>query len=252
MKAYHCCVGSYPTVAPFAFLEETSFTNNGKPFLAYSQKTSSPCGTPMHTETGYLRVFSGEVEWLLCDPTGLCTILKGTIVDDPEQLILEFSSTHIKGTPSAKEVKESFRRLIVTKGVCRSLEYTVTMAAVGQAMTQHLQAKLFITAAGAVSKEDFAKLNGSGFLLVDVREEEEFEAGHLEGSISCPLGQLVSQSKKSGTIAFEMTSNKEQKIVLYCASGLRAQMAATEIRGRGGNDHIMALTCSWVEVVPTK
>lgn len=63
--------GEYPTIEPFSYTEEVTFTDVGKPFLHYVQKTWSPADAPMHTETGYLRVVDGSaVEFILAQPTG--------------------------------------------------------------------------------------------------------------------------------------------------------------------------------------
>src|SRR5699024_8755400 len=63
--------GHYPTITDFSYTEELTFTDVGKPFLAYLQRTWSPDGTPMHTESGFLRVPGPEtVEMTLAQPTG--------------------------------------------------------------------------------------------------------------------------------------------------------------------------------------
>ncbi len=53
-------------------------------------------------------------------------------------------------------------------------------------------------------------------LLVDVRNEEEYELGHVEGAINLPLNNLRSRLKEL---------DKEQKIVVYCQVGLRGYIA---------------------------
>ena len=52
--------GEYPTIDSFTYTEEVTFTDVGKPFLHYVQRTWSPAGAPMHTETGYLRLVDGS------------------------------------------------------------------------------------------------------------------------------------------------------------------------------------------------
>ena len=54
-------------------------------------------------------------------------------------------------------------------------------------------------------------------VIVDVREEDEFEQGHAEGAINIPMSTLPAGIKK-----IENVSKDEDEIVLYCRSGGRA------------------------------
>lgn len=141
--------GEYPTIEPFRYREEISFTHVGKPFLAYRQSTSSlATGLPAHAEAGYLRaVGHGQVELVLAHPTGLVEIEEGAIElahDDRmltgvHALKLHLRSTTVAGAPTAKEVRSLERRIEVAGEV---LEYTLAMSAVGQAHQHHLRAVL--------------------------------------------------------------------------------------------------------------
>ena len=55
----------------------------------------------------------------------------------------------------------------------------------------------------------------SGALLIDVRSEEEFKSGHLEGSVNIPHTDLDALKAAIG-------SEKDRSVVLYCRSGNRA------------------------------
>ena len=58
----------------------------------------------------------------------------------------------------------------------------------------------------------------SDMVLVDVRTKEEYDEGHIEGSINVPLDSINED---------EMTSfDKDKKIVLYCRSAARSSEAA--------------------------
>ncbi|NIQ59684.1 MAG: FABP family protein, partial [Gemmatimonadetes bacterium] len=66
--------GHYPTIEPFGYLEEISFSPGpGKPFVHYTQRTRDPgSGAPLHTECGYLRPAGpGRAELVLVSPTGI-------------------------------------------------------------------------------------------------------------------------------------------------------------------------------------
>ena len=60
--------------------------------------------------------------------------------------------------------------------------------------------------------------NGNGTrppVIVDVREQHEFEESHLPGAIHVPRGHL--ESRIEGAV-----SDRSQPVVLYCASGNRS------------------------------
>ena len=70
--------GHYPTIDPFEYTEEVTFGHVGKPFLAYTQRTKSIDGAPMHAESGYWRP-TGEqgLEVLIVHPSGIVEVLVG-------------------------------------------------------------------------------------------------------------------------------------------------------------------------------
>ncbi len=60
--------------------------------------------------------------------------------------------------------------------------------------------------------------------LVDVREDYERRAGHIEGSTHIPLVQL---SARAGEI------ERDRPVVFYCRVGSRSEMAAQAFRASG-------------------
>lgn len=131
--------GEYPTIEPFSYTEEVAFTNVGKPFLHYVQRTWSPSGSPMHTETGYLRLpGDGSVELVLAQPTGQSEIAQGTLSDDGGRLVIELVAK-VMNSPSAKHVESTRRRYEISGD---QMTTTFAMAAVGQPMTHHLSSGL--------------------------------------------------------------------------------------------------------------
>lgn len=131
--------GSYPTIDDFSYTEEITFTDVGKPFLHYIQRTWGPTGTPMHTETGYLRVpGDGAVELILAQPTGQTELCEGTVTAEADALVLEFTAT-LHNSASAKQVTATRRRYELAAG---TLTTSFAMAAVGQPLTHHLRSEL--------------------------------------------------------------------------------------------------------------
>ena len=132
--------GEYPTIEPFGYLEEVSFTHNGKPFLIYTQRTRSESGTPLHAEAGYLRMPApGRVELVLAHPSGITEIDEGTVAQTGGDLVIDVRSTGIGLTSSAKDVVALTRSIRVCGA---ELTYSIAMAAVGQPLQHHLAATL--------------------------------------------------------------------------------------------------------------
>lgn len=83
-----------------------------------------------------------------------------------------------------------------------------------------------------VTVETAKKLIGEGNIqVVDVREESEYAAGHLDNAIALPRGVL---EFKIGN--FPELGNKSQAILLYCRTGGRSAMAAQTMQVLGYNN----------------
>jgi rhodanese-related sulfurtransferase len=65
-------------------------------------------------------------------------------------------------------------------------------------------------------------------VLIDVREADEFAAGHLPGAVLVPRGLL--EFKLCGTPAL---SGRDLKVVLYCKTSGRAALAAQTMQSMG-------------------
>jgi rhodanese-related sulfurtransferase len=65
-------------------------------------------------------------------------------------------------------------------------------------------------------------------VLIDVREADEFAAGHLPGAVLVPRGLL--EFKLSGTPAL---SSRDLKVVLYCKTSGRAALSAQAMQSMG-------------------
>lgn len=131
--------GEYPTITSFAYTEDVTFTDVGKPFLHYVQRTKSPEGAPMHTETGFLRVSAdGVVELILAQPTGQTELAEGPLATGPDGFSCELHS-RVVNSGSAKEVEATVRGLDLAGD---TLTTTFAMAAVGVPMTHHLSSEL--------------------------------------------------------------------------------------------------------------
>jgi molybdopterin/thiamine biosynthesis adenylyltransferase/rhodanese-related sulfurtransferase len=77
-------------------------------------------------------------------------------------------------------------------------------------------------------------LNGSAVLL-DVRESDEWDAGHLPGAKHIPRGYL--ESRVEGAIG----PDRGQKVVIYCASGQRSALAANTLKELLGYENVFSM-----------
>jgi hypothetical protein len=130
-------VGGYPTMESFRYGEESAFRHDGRPFLAYEQRTwNLEDNRPLHSETGYWRPRpDGHVEVVLAHPTGIAEVYYGRVADDR----IEMSTDAVVRTESAKVVTALTRLYGLVEG---RLMYAVDMAAVGQPIQSHLSAVL--------------------------------------------------------------------------------------------------------------
>ncbi len=58
-----------------------------------------------------------------------------------------------------------------------------------------------------------------GYVILDVREQDEYDAGHIPGAILIPYTQIEDK-------ADEMLPDKGQLVLVYCRSGRRSKIAA--------------------------
>ena len=59
----------------------------------------------------------------------------------------------------------------------------------------------------------------AGYVILDVREQEEYDEGHIPGAILIPYTQISERAE-------EVLTNKDQLILVYCRSGRRSKIAA--------------------------
>lgn len=79
-----------------------------------------------------------------------------------------------------------------------------------------------------VSPDEAERLIRDASILIDVREADEFAAGHIPGAVHISRGML--EFKMSG--ATELTP-RDIKIVLYCKTSGRAALAAAALGDMG-------------------
>ena len=68
-------------------------------------------------------------------------------------------------------------------------------------------------------------------LIVDVREPQEYAAGHVPGAINIPRGVLEFQIWKQ--VGFPTSTELDRPVILQCQSGNRASLAAQSLEELG-------------------
>jgi len=66
------------------------------------------------------------------------------------------------------------------------------------------------------------------YMYVDVREADELEEGKIDGAVNIPLGQLIRKARHG-----DIDDLKRKKIITYCNSGYRGNIAADELNKQG-------------------
>jgi hypothetical protein len=144
--------GDYPTIEAFDFIQEVTFSHNGKPFLIYNSRSwlketgkdgQVAKGRPLGMETGFWRPQAdGNVEVVLAHPTGITEIYLGQI--DGTKIEMETRSVIL--TPTAKPVKFGKRLYGLINSTSRpgekDLAWAYDMEAMDQPLQPHLWAQL--------------------------------------------------------------------------------------------------------------
>ena len=77
--------------------------------------------------------------------------------------------------------------------------------------------------------------SGNGAVLLDVRETEEWDAGHIPGAKHIPRGYL--ESRVEGVVG----SDRSQRVIVYCASGQRSALAAHTLKELLGYENVASM-----------
>lgn len=71
-------------------------------------------------------------------------------------------------------------------------------------------------------------------VLLDVREQDEWDAGHLPGAIHVPRGHLESRID-------QLVPDRSKRLIVYCASGNRSALAARTLEQELGYERVESL-----------
>jgi molybdopterin/thiamine biosynthesis adenylyltransferase/rhodanese-related sulfurtransferase len=83
--------------------------------------------------------------------------------------------------------------------------------------------------------DEGGKLNGDAPVIVDVREQQEWDEGHIPGAVHVPRGHLESRIEA-------VAPDRRRPVVLYCASGNRSALAAHTLQSMLGYENVASMT----------
>src|SRR2546427_10965081 len=85
---------------------------------------------------------------------------------------------------------------------------------------------------------DLAGRNGSADeapVILDVREQQEYEQGHLPGAIHVPRGHLETRIEAA-------LPDRAKRVIAYCSTQNRSALAAVTMKGQLGYEGVAGMT----------
>ena len=79
-----------------------------------------------------------------------------------------------------------------------------------------------------ITAEEAKRIMDSGeeHIILDTREQDEYDEGHIEGAILIPYTEIENKAE-------EMLPDKDAQILVYCRSGRRSKIAAESLSKLG-------------------
>jgi molybdopterin/thiamine biosynthesis adenylyltransferase/rhodanese-related sulfurtransferase len=77
------------------------------------------------------------------------------------------------------------------------------------------------------------------YVLVDVREQGEWEQGHIPGAVHVPRGYLESRIEN-------FAPDRSKRVILYCATGQRSALAANTLEQQLGYEDVASMNGGFV------
>ena len=95
---------------------------------------------------------------------------------------------------------------------------------------------MMLTACGAAASDAYQKISQEKakemmdtqeVLILDVREQDEYDSGHIPGAVLLPVGTIDEES------AAAVIPEKDTTVLVYCRSGNRSKRAAKALAELG-------------------
>ena len=70
-------------------------------------------------------------------------------------------------------------------------------------------------------------MDSQDIIILDVREQDEYDSGHIPGAVLLPVGTIDEET------AAEVIPEKDSTVLVYCRSGNRSRQAADKLARLG-------------------
>lgn len=105
-----------------------------------------------------------------------------------------------------------------------------------------------LAAVGEVAPEEVRRMleapDRCGYEFIDVREVDEWEAGHLPGARHYPRGFLEVRADLEHPKRDPWLADRSRMLVLYCGGGHRSALAAHSLQ-QMGFEHVVSMAGGW-------
>jgi rhodanese-related sulfurtransferase len=87
------------------------------------------------------------------------------------------------------------------------------------------------------------EIDGGGVALIDVRDSERYEAGHLAGAVNVPSGESARDAHDAGYAeAIEkIGAGRQDRVILVCGQGNRSARTADALSNEHGFENVASM-----------
>ena len=87
------------------------------------------------------------------------------------------------------------------------------------------------------------EIEGGNALLIDVRDPERFETGHLEGAVNVPSGEGAREAHEApyAKAVENAGARREDRVILVCGEGNRSARTADALRNEHGFTNVASI-----------
>ncbi|WP_116811234.1 rhodanese-like domain-containing protein [Steroidobacter cummioxidans] len=106
--------------------------------------------------------------------------------------------------------------------------YLVAAAAILAVLAIVIELRHRSRGASSIGTADAVRLANTGALVVDVRDSQDYEAGHIIEARHIPAAEVASRAES-------LKKFKEKPVIVYCDAGFTSAGAARQLRASGFN-----------------